>query len=195
MLYVVTSLLVPAVIAAVPLITDNYQLSTFHSYCYIYSSNGSYRIELAERLALWDVPAIVILLASSVTMVILLIRIANLLCRKLNYEPIINNDWFWKVLKQLLPLLIFPILYFIFIIPALAFHLYAAKSFEPDRDEALIIAAIMFISLWSMASGAALIIHLSLSRCFSKTLNRSRVSSNSCSELQPTGTASDIYSS
>ena len=44
-----------------------------------------------------------------------------------------------------------------FIIPALAFHLYAALSFEPDRDEALIIAAIMFISLWSMASGAALI--------------------------------------
>ena len=53
-LYVVTSLLVPAVIAAVPLITNSYGHSPDGAVCYMYAENEAAFI---ERFALWDGPA------------------------------------------------------------------------------------------------------------------------------------------
>eukprot|EP00731_Ephydatia_muelleri_P013031 Em0007g341a len=164
-LYVVTSLLVPVVIVAVPLMTNTYRLSTFHSYCYIYSDNQ--QIESAERLALWDVPAMVILMAVFIAMLVVMKRVANHLCRRQSYESITSfggGEVFWRVFKQLLPLTAFPIIFFIFILPALIFHIYAAKNSQSNRDGALIIPAVIFISLWSLASGVTLMIHLLCAR-------------------------------
>ena len=163
-LYVVTSLLVPAPMAAIPAITNNYTRSPFHSYCYIYNSSGSDQAtELVERLTLWDVPAICILIASTVAMGLLVIKILR---AKLLMEPIIGGKWFWKALKELLPLAAFPVLFFIFIVPSLVFHIYAAVNPKAaDRNSKLLIPAIVCISLWSLSSGAILILHLSLATC------------------------------
>ena len=159
-LYVVTSLLVPAVIAVVPLTTHTYGLSPLHSYCSIYSSNGSDHIPLYERLAIWDIPAMVILTVASIGMVVMVINLAyrKTCCCKSRYEPITEGDQFQKAVKQLLPLAAFPILFFVFILPQVIFHISLDES--PTPPMALRISAYIFASLWSMASGITLIIHL-----------------------------------
>ena len=164
-LYVVTSLLVPVPIAAIPAITNNYSLGPFHSYCYIYNSNNTNQMtELIERLFLWDVPATCILIASTVALSLLVIKIVRV---KVFTETIIGGKWFWKALKELLPLAAFPVLFFIFIIPTIIYHFYAAMNPKAaNSDTRLITTVTTCISLLSLSSGATLILHLSLvSRC------------------------------
>ena len=161
--YVVTSLLVPCVMAVVPLITNNYQLSPFHSYCYVYNNSDSYKSELVEKLVLWDVPAIIILLVASTSMVVLVIKILRELCHRLKYKPLVNGDQYWKALKELLPLAAFPVLFFIFIIPTVFFHIYSSVGIPSD---VITILGLLSASLWNLASGITLIIHLLVARCF-----------------------------
>ena len=100
-LYVVSSLLVPALIAIVPLITHTYGLSPGGNICYIYANTS---VAFIERLALWDGPAMLMLIAVSTAMVAMVIKLASQVCRRsMQYEPITDGDQFWKVLKQLLP--------------------------------------------------------------------------------------------
>ena len=163
-LYVVTSLLVPAVIAAVPLITRTYGLSPDGAICNIYANSS---VAFIERLALWDGPAMMILLAASTAMLIMMIKLARKVCCRLNsHEPIINGDQFTKALIQLLPLAAFPLLFFIFFIPVLIFHIYVAANNR--ATEGLVITAVVFYSLWSMASGLTLAIHVTVVKCLGK---------------------------
>ena len=62
-LYVVTSLLAPAVIAVVPLLTKSYNISPLG--CYIY-----------ELFALWNASALIILFVASIAMVVM-VRVAE----------------------------------------------------------------------------------------------------------------------
>ena len=160
-LYLVTSLLVPSGLAVVPVATNTYGRNPFHSYCYINST-----VDVAEKLGLWDVPAMVILVVSSIAMVVLMVIIAKLLCRRSRYEPITDGDQFWKAFKELLPLAAYPIVFFFFVIPTVTLHVYSSKP--PAPNEALMAAASFSTSLWSMASGTTLIIHLSVARCLAK---------------------------
>ncbi|KAL5509160.1 hypothetical protein EMCRGX_G004472 [Ephydatia muelleri] len=73
-LYVVTSLLVPALIAIVPLVTKAYGLNSDGDACYIYA-NRSYA--LVERLALWDGPAMLMLIAASTAMVVMVTKLTT----------------------------------------------------------------------------------------------------------------------
>eukprot|EP00731_Ephydatia_muelleri_P002542 Em0001g2542a len=74
-LYVVTSLLVPALIAALPLVTQTYGSRFTGSTCYIQALNGS--VASIERIALGDGPAMFILIAASTTMVVMVIKLAS----------------------------------------------------------------------------------------------------------------------
>ena len=184
-LYVVTSLLIPAVIAMVPLTTHTYGLSPLQSYCSVYSSNGTdhAHIQLYVRLAIWDIymyiPAMIILIVSSAAMVVMVIHLAYKTCWKSRYEPITEGDQFQKAVKQLLPLAAFPILFFVFVLPQVIFHIVADKS--PTPPKALQISAFVFISLWSMASGITLIIHLCVSLQYTRR-KRSILRYNSASK-------------
>lgn len=125
--YVVTSLLVPILIAAVPLITHSYGYSSIDS-CYIpaYAGNVTLNNAVIERFALWDGPAMVILLALSITMAVMVTKLGGRVCRRSKYEPIPEGDLFSKALKQLLPLAAFPVLFLLFIIPVLIYDVYYA---------------------------------------------------------------------
>lgn len=61
-LYVVSSLLIPAVPAIIPLATHAYGLSPDDTICYIYANTS---VAFDERLALWDGPAMFMLAAAS----------------------------------------------------------------------------------------------------------------------------------
>ena len=158
-LYVVTSILVPALIAAVPLVTHTYGLRPDGNTCYIYANESAAFI---ERLALWDGPAMFMLIAASTAMVVMVLKLASHTYRRYKYEPITDGNQFTKALKQLLPLVAFPILFFIFEIPVFLNHIYTTQHSTPN--EGLYIALYMCVSLWTMTSGATVIIHISVAR-------------------------------
>ena len=158
-LYVVTSLLVPAVIAAVPLITHTYGLSPLGCYIYPQPENTTDRIAFIERFSLWDAPAMSILLAASTAMIVVIVKFTHAVCRRSKYEPITDGDQYWKALKQLLPLAAFPILFFLFLVPE---FVYGLSSERPTLSKEMKLSAAVFISLWGMSSGATLIVHISV---------------------------------
>ena len=164
-LYVVTSLLVPAVIAVVPLITKSYGYSPVDG-CYIpvYDDNNTRLLVAAiETFVLWDGPAMVILLALSAAMVVMVIKLTYRVCWRIWYEPITEGDQYWKALNQLLPLATFPILFFVFILPVFVYDIYYSFS-SPTPDNTLVLTAYIFIALWSVASGITLIVHISVAQ-------------------------------
>ena len=158
-LYVVTSLLVPALIAIVPLVTHAYGLSPGGNGCYIYANTS---VAFIERLALWDGPTMFMLIAASTAMVVMVTKLTSHVRRRSKYEPITDGDQFTKALKQLLPLAAFPMLFFIFEIPVFILHVYTIQYSTPK--EGIVISAAICLSLWSMASGATVLIHISVAR-------------------------------
>ena len=159
-LYVVTSVLAPAVMAAVPLITRSYGYSPVDG-CYIpaYANNATLKTAIIERFALWDGPAMVILLALSTAMAVMVIKLADKVCWRLKHEPSSGGDQFWKALKQLLPLAAFPALFLLFIVPVFIYDIYYSFV-TPTPDDNLVLSAYIFVILWSMTSGVTLIVHI-----------------------------------
>ena len=172
-LYVVTSLLVPAVIASVPLTTNTYgrvRLSDKASFCYIFGNETDNTAAVIERLVLWDGPAMIILFAASTAMAAMVLKLTHKVGWRMKYDSLAEGDQFWKALKQLLPLAAFPILFFIFIMPQLAMDIYLATT--PTANKVLFLVAIAFISLWSLTSGVTLIVHICIAKRCSKGRQR-----------------------
>ena len=168
-LYVVTSLLVPAVIAVVPLIITTYGLDLDGSNCYIYCNfNGTTSTYAAfiERFALWNAPATAILLAASIAMVAIVMKLSRTVRSRWKYEAITDSDQHWKAIKQLFPLVAFPMFFFVFIIPVLVFDIVSADN--PVHNEALHLFVMIIIALWSMTSGVTLMVHISIAMCCTK---------------------------
>ena len=160
-LYIVTSLLLPAVIAVIPLITSSYGYSPVDG-CYIpvYDDNGTkILVGAVETFVLWDAPAMIMLVIISAAMVVMVIKLTRNLCWRSKYEPITENDQYWNALKQLLPLATFPIVFFLFIIPVVIYDIYYS-FLTPTPNRNLTLSSYVFVSLWSVASGIALTVHI-----------------------------------
>ena len=139
------------------MITHSYGLHPSDINCFIFKY-GQNDIAFVERLALWDAPAMLILIMASTAMVVMVIYLVHTMCRRSTYEPITDGDKFWKALKQLLPLASFPILFFVFEIPNFIYHVYLPGN----APTASMVAALIFMSQWSMASGITLLVHISV---------------------------------
>ena len=157
-----------------PLITKTYGRNPDGAFCYIYDAYND--VASIERFALWDGPAIIILLAASIAMVVMVIKLTGRVCLISRYEPITDGDQYWKALKQLLPLAAFPIVFLICEIPVFIYHVYAAKS--PMPNALLDISQSVFFSLWSTTSGGTLLIHIIVVKCLSLARNRKREHGN-----------------
>ena len=187
-IHVVTSLLVPMAIAIVPLITKSYGISPDGNICYVYANTTDAYI---ERLALWDGPAIVLLITTSVAMVVLVIKLIMQYNWRSKYEPITDGDQFWNTLKQLLPLAAFPILFFIFEIPVFLYHIYTTQHSTPNKG--MFYANVVSFSLMSFFSGLLLLVNICLVQkhaCNLKKRTPANVRTNtykSCA--RPTGSA------
>ena len=167
-LYVLTSLIVPAIIAVVPITTKTYGISPDGAYCYVYAKN---EIAFVERLALWDGPAMIILIVASLAMIVMVLKLTLTVCLKSSYEPITGSVQFSKALRQLLPLAAFPVLFLIYEIPILIFHIYSTQ--KTTLSDGLNVANIVFFSLWSLTSGLTLIIHISVAQLYNCRKNTS----------------------
>ena len=155
-LYVVTSILLPALVAAVPLTTHSYGLNSRQTSCYIF---GDQIAGVIERLALWTVPAMVILLAGSSAMAFMVVKLSCQVFRMSKYEPIVADDQFSKAIKQLLPLTAYPISFFVFVTPLLVNDIY---HYHHPPPRALSIVVYLSVSLWTMTSGFTMLIHVAV---------------------------------
>ena len=159
-LYVVTSLLVPAVVAIAPALTNTYSPT---GNCYISAQNDSDHVALIENLVLWDGPALLVLLVAFVAMVVMVIQLSCRARCRLEYKRISADDTFWKALKQILPLAVFPILFCVFIIPVLVFDIYVAVV--PNPNPSLELTVLVCIPMWSLTSGVTLLALIAVARC------------------------------
>ena len=157
-LYIATSLLIPALIAAVPLVTHTYGVSPLG--CFIYSANSTdQHIAFIERFTLWDAPAMIILLAASVAMIVVITKFARAIsCRRFKYEQISEGDQYWNALTQLIPLAAFPVLFFLFLIPVFVY------GFSAQLSMGMKLTAAVSISMWGMSSGTMVIVHITVAR-------------------------------
>ena len=192
-LYVVTSLLVPALIAAVPLVTHTYGVSPLG--CYIYSTNNTdQHIAFIERFTLWDAPAMTILVAASIAMIVVIIKFARAVsCRRSEYEPIAEGgDQYWKALTQLIPLAAFPMLFFLFVIPE---FVYGFSAQLPTLSKGMELTAAVFISMWGMSSGTAVVAHITVVRlCTYRSRNANVKRQNGKSSTRASAQRVDTFS-
>ena len=95
-------------------------------------------------------------------MLIMVVKLSYRVCWRAKYEQITHGDRFWMVLKQLLPLAAFPIIFFIFIIPMLVFNILVGNNPSAPNEAALRLAIIVCTPMWSMLSGVVMLIHVSV---------------------------------
>lgn len=168
-IYVSTSVIVPAMIASVPFVTNSYGLAG--SWCWITTYNASDCKEtqitngIIEQFALWYGPSSILLFAASVAMVSLLVVVARRLYKR-RLDP--SSSQHRIVLKQLIPLAIYPIIYFLFNIPPFVYRLYRAvkASHHGHVHDLLAILTATSTSAWCLAAGLTLICHIITTKSF-----------------------------
>ena len=160
-IYIATSVIIPAGIASVPFTTDTYGVT--QSWCWIQSwKNNCFGDTLLvtgviEQFALWFGPAMTILSLSSVAMFVMMII---LIYRAFMWRSLKRNQN-WKAVKQLLPLVAYPVLFFIFIVPQFIGRVYAATdTMSYEQNYILTVTSIACEVGWSLSAGIAQIIHL-----------------------------------
>eukprot|EP00731_Ephydatia_muelleri_P020055 Em0012g880a len=151
-LYVVSSLLVAAVLACVPFATHSYGLQG--SVCWIQSWKDNCPTNISvvgvvEQFQLTYGPSMAVLLIVSVAMVVMVIAI---FCRSRKYHDGQNS----KVLQQLLPLAVYPLLFLVFTIPPFVNCLYGTRT----TAYALSIMSAVSVASWSFFTGISLIVHI-----------------------------------
>ena len=166
-LYVSTSLLLPAAVSAVPAATGSYGLAG--AWCWIKSKNECssevYSEGVTEQLALWYGPAAGSLALDSVAV---LTAVAVLTCR--TYMEKVDRDRAVLVIRrptqtsslsQMLPLLAYTVTWCLLVIPSMVDRLYAATHSDPVPP-GLVLANAFCIPGWSLAAGVTMVINVLL---------------------------------
>ncbi|KAL5502540.1 hypothetical protein EMCRGX_G009336 [Ephydatia muelleri] len=117
-LYVISSLLVPITIAFIPLITKSYGPSG--EWCMVQTKkcDKNYEVGDIELIAVWFGPALVLLVLQCIAMLTMIITVYYRAHRK-SGENVFGRDQNNVAFRQLLPLVAYPVLFCILIIPPL----------------------------------------------------------------------------
>ena len=164
--YVVASVVVPTVISVIPFFTRSYGIDG--QWCWI---KHAYRYAEEEKLVLWFGPALFFLSIVSVAVVYM----AVVQFRRTHLESddetiLINKQSQKQILSQLLPLLAYPVLFLIFLLPSLVSQMYRQQSGDVrpwlDPVNAFFSAALSF------SAGLTLLAHVFVLQCFVKRRRR-----------------------
>jgi len=162
--YVISSLLIPLPTACVPLITNTYGQAG--AWCWIKATDSNcepLRTGTIEQFALWYGPIIVL----TVVDVLAVIRIAHILCKRAwRYDREVRDSILPKqnhraALKEVLPLIAYPIAFHVAILIALADRIYTVvknESFDLGLAHAIV------TSSWGWLAAVTLLIHLHVLR-------------------------------
>ena len=141
LLYVFTSLLISAIFSVVPLMTDSYGFNGLTCWIRDRDDNCSGRrtdVEIIEQFTLWYGPSTTLLLMESTVLLVMVVILGYRLRRRTKHEGATSSeDQNWKAVKQLLPLIAYPILFCILIIPPLVFNVCIPTLLAP-RTKCLI---------------------------------------------------------
>ena len=150
--YIVTSLLLPAPICAIPFITGSYGL--LESWCGIVGSKDGcpYFEGIIQQFFLWYVPAFVVLLVESVAMVAMMVTVlCFVLQKKINSSGI-------QALKQMLSLAAYPLAFFALIVVPFATRVYGAAQNAPNYG--LLVVTALCIPGYGITAGLTLLLHV-----------------------------------
>ncbi|KAL5506024.1 hypothetical protein EMCRGX_G007587 [Ephydatia muelleri] len=156
-LYVMSSILFPIAISSVPLITKSYGPSG--EWCSVQRKKCGkiYVVGDIELIALWLGPAFVILVLQCIAMLTMVITVYYRAHRKSD-ENVFGRDQNNVAFKQLLPLVAYPVLFCILIIPPLIERAYGFASSAPN--DGLLIPLTICVPAFSFSAGVTLIVHI-----------------------------------
>ena len=165
--YVLCSTLVPTILASIPYMTHSYGRSG--AWCWIQDwinncPSDIFEAGNVETFALWYGPAFLVLLLDSIAMVVMG---TVLTCRarrvELHEHLLSTNKAHKSALNQMLPLLAYPIIFFIFIVAMFAYRLYNAQPHPPNYF--LLKATAMLSPGVGLAAGCVLVLHIAIVKC------------------------------
>ena len=170
LLYLLSSLLLPFIIAAIPLTTKTYGLAG--SWCWIQNWNNDCpaadgRTGLIQQFVLWTVPSSLILLMMSVVMVVMVFIVAKRSCPHRGgseSNSITGRHQNRKALKQLLPLAAYPILFCVFNVLPFANRVFEAKD-DDQMERVFEIGAALSNGGWGLTTALALVAHIAVVKC------------------------------
>ena len=156
-LYVISSILVPILVSTIPLITKTYGPSG--EWCSLRRIEcGHIEFDVVtEQIAIWYGPVFIVLVLQCIAMVIMMITVYYRAHRKSD-DNVFGRDKNNVAFKQLLPLVAYPVLFCILIIPPLIARVYGFASSTPN--EGLLILTTICIPAWSFSAGVTLIVHI-----------------------------------
>ena len=176
LIYVFLSLLLPLLFVWIPFINNSYGIAG--AWCWIRDweddcAQKNYAIGIVEQFVLWYGPVFIALTIS----VVVIVFIAVITVRreyylsvnfKLNsetrsllhstYED--SNNHNKKALKQMIPLLVYPVIFYVLVLVPLVNRIYDAISSKANYPLALIHS--LSIGSWGFFSSCALLIHMLL---------------------------------
>lgn len=154
---------IPAAIAAVPLTTNSYGLA--QGWCQMKNWNGDCSSDIQragniELLAIGFVPLAIVLALNSTAVAVMLVILTTRACYYKRKETLLgstgnNGTQQLKALKEILPLIAYPILLLILFMPPFITHVYNTKPHPLNEVNALLVVAALGLS-----AGATLIIHV-----------------------------------
>ena len=163
--YVISSVLIPLPVAFVPLFTNTY--GSAGALCWIKSTDSNcktLRTGIIEQFVLWYGPLIVV----TVLDILAIIRIASILCKRAwNYnrevrDPLLPNQNHRAALKEVLPLMVSPVIYHATFLIALADRIYTVVV--TDESFGLGLAHSIATPSWGWLSAVMLLIYLHVLR-------------------------------
>ena len=161
-LYISSSVLSPLLIACIPLITKSYGF--VGAWCFIRSWNDDCATEkyiegIVEQFVLFYGPAFLMVglcVVAIVTMLsVLLYRHYSCVIYDNQSAPLLDRDQRKEMIKQLLPLLAYPIIYLLILIFPLTYRIYSAIL--PDTSLLFLVLSYSSVGFFS---SMALVIHL-----------------------------------
>ena len=158
-IYVCSSVGISLVIASVPFMTNTYGLAG--SWCWITNWKNDCPTQVLvdgviEQFSTMYGPCFLLLSIDSVVAIIIVLVLAARLCRResssmAGYQ---HNE----ALKQMVPLLAYPILFFFLFLPAFANRIYGATPHQPNTS--LMFLAVFCIASWGWVAGMTLMVHI-----------------------------------
>ena len=164
-LFIILSVCLPLLFVWVPFVNNSFGLSG--AWCWIKNwKNDSIEHKILdgviEQFSLWYGPAMLCSIADTLAIIII---ISHLVCCRpsSDQEPLLNQGQRKKALKELLPLLVYPIIFCVVLIPAMVNRIYGAVSNMLNSN--LVLTSAVAIPLQSFFAGLALIIHICVLKC------------------------------
>ena len=161
-IYVCSSIVISLVIASVPFITNTYGLAG--SWCWITNWKNDCPSQVLvdgviEQFSTLYGPGFVLLSTDSVVAIAIVLVLAARIRRRKNGEMSSTPGYqHSEALKQMVPLLAYPILFFFLFLPAFANRIYGATPHRPNT--ALMFLAVFCIASWGWVAGLTLMVHI-----------------------------------